>query len=120
MLSKTVMVLAAVAALATATVSTEAAARSFHRVGGNPVAGFHGGRGWHGAGWRVGGWRPGVGGVGVGLGVAGAAAAYGAYGGYGYSGTPGSYYQDYATRNGFVCRPGTRFKGEDGLQYLCQ
>ena len=26
----------------------------------------------------------------------------------------------YAARNGIVCRPGTYFKGADGLQHLCQ
>jgi hypothetical protein len=26
----------------------------------------------------------------------------------------------YATRNGIVCRPGTYFKGADGLRHLCQ
>jgi hypothetical protein len=28
--------------------------------------------------------------------------------------------QDYARRNGFVCIPGTWFRGEDGRQHLCQ
>jgi opacity protein-like surface antigen len=27
---------------------------------------------------------------------------------------------EYARRNGFVCIPGTRFPGEDGLMHLCQ
>ncbi len=27
---------------------------------------------------------------------------------------------NYARRNGFVCIPGTRFRGEDGRQQLCQ
>lgn len=35
----------------------------------------------------------------------------------GYYG-PGT--QSYAERNGFVCTPGTYFKGEDGLRHLCQ
>lgn len=26
----------------------------------------------------------------------------------------------YASRNGIVCRPGTYFKGADGLRHLCQ
>ncbi|OKO92528.1 hypothetical protein AC629_00350 [Bradyrhizobium sp. NAS80.1] len=26
----------------------------------------------------------------------------------------------YATRNGIVCRPGTYFKGADGVRHLCQ
>lgn len=42
-----------------------------------------------------------------------------------YTGGPyaarGSYpVQDYATRNGFVCQPGTLVKLEDGKQYPCQ
>jgi hypothetical protein len=28
--------------------------------------------------------------------------------------------QSYAQRNGFVCQPGTLFKGEDGRRHLCQ
>jgi hypothetical protein len=27
---------------------------------------------------------------------------------------------EYARRNGFVCTPGTWFRGEDGLRHLCQ
>jgi len=34
-------------------------------------------------------------------------------GGYGYS-------DSYAARNGFVCQPGTWFKGEDGRRHPCQ
>jgi hypothetical protein len=36
---------------------------------------------------------------------------------------PNGYYGDwnsYATRNGLVCRPGTMFKGSDGVMHLCQ
>jgi hypothetical protein len=34
---------------------------------------------------------------------------------------PGYYYnQSYAQRNGFVCTPGTWFRGEDGRRHLCQ
>jgi hypothetical protein len=29
-------------------------------------------------------------------------------------------WNSYAARNGIVCRPGTWFKGEDGLRHLCQ
>lgn len=29
-------------------------------------------------------------------------------------------WDDYATRNGIGCRPGTAIKGGDGLMYLCQ
>jgi hypothetical protein len=40
----------------------------------------------------------------------GAAAAAGAYG----------YYQYPSYGQGFVCQPGTYFRGEDGRQHLCQ
>ena len=32
----------------------------------------------------------------------------------------GWYDQGYAERNGFVCQPGTWFRGEDGRRHLCQ
>jgi hypothetical protein len=32
----------------------------------------------------------------------------------------GWYHQSYAERNGFVCQPGTWFKGEDGHRHICQ
>jgi hypothetical protein len=64
-------------------------------------------------------------GAGIVAGTAGALAAapyyagggpYASYGtGYGYNG-----WDEYAARNGIVCRPGTWFRGEDGLQHLCQ
>ena len=38
----------------------------------------------------------------------------GPYAAYGYPA------QDYATRNGFVCQPGTLVKLDDGRQYPCQ
>jgi hypothetical protein len=40
----------------------------------------------------------------------------------GYRGGPHQNYapQSYATLNGFVCQPGTWFKGEDGRRHLCQ
>lgn len=44
--------------------------------------------------------------------------SYAMYGGGGY-GWNGSWSQ-YAARNGIVCRPGTYYKGADGLQHLCQ
>jgi hypothetical protein len=31
-----------------------------------------------------------------------------------------SWSQSYAQRNGFVCQPGTWFRGEDGRQHICQ
>lgn len=48
------------------------------------------------------------------------------YGGTGYyTGGPHAAYgaypaQDYATRNGFVCQPGTLVRLDDGRQYPCQ
>jgi hypothetical protein len=55
-------------------------------------------------------------------------AAYAYYnGGYNNAGYNGYYgwnnnwdSRTYAQRNGFVCQPGTWFKGDDGLQHLCQ
>jgi hypothetical protein len=40
-------------------------------------------------------------------------------GGYG-NGYDRAYDDSYAARNGFVCRPGTMFRGEDGRPHLCQ
>ena len=34
--------------------------------------------------------------------------------------TLGGYDNGYAARNGFVCQPGTWFRGEDGRRHLCQ
>ncbi|WP_316176447.1 MULTISPECIES: hypothetical protein [unclassified Bradyrhizobium] len=45
------------------------------------------------------------------------------YGQPSYDRGPNGYYGDwnsYATRNGLVCRPGTMFKGSDGLMHICQ
>jgi hypothetical protein len=36
-----------------------------------------------------------------------------------YNGGPG-YNDSYGARNGFVCQPGTWFRGEDGRRHLCQ
>ena len=59
--------------------------------------------------------------------VIGAGAYYGGYGpsyydnSYAYdNGYDGGYDNGYAVRNGFVCQPGTFFRGEDGRRYLCQ
>ena len=70
--------------------------------------------------------------VGAGAVAAGATAAYYAGGGpyayygggdgggaYGYYG-PGAWSQDYATRNGIICQPGTMVRLEDGLMHRCQ
>jgi hypothetical protein len=40
--------------------------------------------------------------------------------GYYNSGWNGWNNQSYAQRNGFVCTPGTWFKGEDGRNHICQ
>jgi hypothetical protein len=61
----------------------------------------------------------------VGTAAAVAAAPYYGYGGAGYYARgPYAAYgypaQDYATRNGFVCQPGTFVKLDDGRQYPCQ
>jgi hypothetical protein len=39
---------------------------------------------------------------------------------YAYANGPMGYSQSYAERNGFVCQPGTWFKGEDGRRHICQ
>jgi hypothetical protein len=80
--------------------------------------------------------RAAVGAAAVGAGVAGAGVAgaavvgagiasagyYGAPAPYYGSGGPYAYYgaQDYATRNGFVCQPGTMTRLDDGRMYPCQ
>jgi len=56
------------------------------------------------------------------VGAAGAAVggwgnSYAMYGGeYGWNGN----WSAYAARNGIVCKPGTYFKGNDGLRHPCQ
>ena len=70
--------------------------------------------------------RAAVGAAVVGAGVVGAGAAAAGYYGtpapYYGSGGPYAYYggQDYATRNGFVCQPGTMVRLDDGRMYPCQ
>jgi hypothetical protein len=72
-----------------------------------------------------------VGVAGAAVGTAGAIAtapfrdsyAYGGYDNGPYaSGPSGDYHysQSYAQRNGFVCQPGTIFRGEDGRGHICQ
>jgi len=66
----------------------------------------------------------------VGAGAVAAAAGYYGSGPYAYyhNGNANNYgngynytsWDDYAKRNGIVCRPGTWFKGDDGLQHICQ
>ena len=118
------------AALATA---TPALARDGHGGGGfrgGAVHVAHGG--FRGAGYHRGGFGV-VPGIAAGL-IAGAAlGSYGAYGpGYAYgpsysddsyaydNGYNRAYDDGYAARNGFVCQPGTVFRGEDGRPHLCQ
>ncbi|UZE51560.1 hypothetical protein [Rhodopseudomonas sp. P2A-2r] len=75
------------------------------------------------------------GGAGIGLGIAGALIGGAMIGAatqpYVYNGYPPGYYgpgynvappydPGYAIRNGFVCQPGTVFRGEDGRNHLCQ
>ena len=77
--------------------------------------------------------RAAVGAAAVGAGVVGAGVAaagyygatapyYGAAAPYYGGGGPYAYYgaQDYATRNGFVCQPGTMVRLDDGRMYPCQ
>ena len=70
--------------------------------------------------------RAAIGAAAVGAGVVGAGVAaagyYGATAPYYGSGGPYAYYggQDYATRNGFVCQPGTMVRMDDGLMHRCQ
>jgi hypothetical protein len=80
---------------------------------------------------RRAGYGYGAGVVGAGVAAAGAVAAAGYYGatapyygsGY-YGGGPYAYYgapyQDYKTRNGWVCEPGTQVKLDDGRMHNCQ
>src|SRR4051812_49408122 len=60
--------------------------------------------------------------VGGAIGTAGAIATAPLRDSYAYDN--GGYYpgydNSYAARNGFVCQPGTFFRGEDGRRHLCQ
>lgn len=58
----------------------------------------------------------------VGAGAVAAAGYYGATAPYSYGSGPYAYYggQDYATRNGFVCQPGTQVRLDDGRMHNCQ
>ena len=50
-------------------------------------------------------------------------AYYGGYGtnvGYGGYAGPGVWSQDYASRNGIICQPGTTVRLDDGLMHRCQ
>jgi hypothetical protein len=52
--------------------------------------------------------------------VAGALGTAGAIAATPFGGTYGYYDDSYARRNGFVCQPGTWFRGEDGRMRPCQ
>jgi len=41
-------------------------------------------------------------------------------GAYAYYGGPGVWSQDYASRNGIICQPGTLIRLDDGLMHRCQ
>jgi hypothetical protein len=107
-------------AVGTAVVEVSSAA---HFTGG----GFAGG-GYRGGGFRQGGFGPAIAAGIIAGSVVGAASGY--YSGYGPgyydnsyaydNGYDGGYDNGYAVRNGFVCQPGTVFRGEDGRRYLCQ
>jgi hypothetical protein len=90
-----------------------------NRGPGNPYtyrgqAAYHGDRAWRGSynswdGRRSGFW-PADAAVGV---VGGAVATAGAI-------ATAPFQQTYAQRNGFVCTPGTWFRGADGRRHICQ
>jgi hypothetical protein len=116
-------------------IASPAFARSGHGAGGHGSS-FRGGSA-HFAGG--GGFRRGGGGYGPGIAaglIAGAAIGSSGYYGPGHyddsyaydngyngasdNGYNGGYDNGYAVRNGFVCQPGTVFRGEDGRPHLCQ
>jgi hypothetical protein len=116
-----------VAALATA---SPAMARGGHMGGGHMGGGgFHGGSHFAGGGFRGGrgGFGPGIA-AGVIAGAAIGGLGYGYYGNsYAYdNGDNYAYGDNYApapyqyNNSGFVCQPGTYFRGEDGRTHLCQ
>lgn len=57
--------------------------------------------------------------AGAAIGTAAAIATLPFRGSYAYDNGYG-YDDEYARRNGFVCQPGTWFRGEDGRRHLCQ
>jgi hypothetical protein len=104
--------------------------------------GMHSAAHFAGGGWRGGGFRRGSFGPGIAAGVIAGAAIGSAYAyGPGYYGDSYAYDNGYDSNayyeaapfgvynnnsyynnnpNGFVCQPGTVFKGEDGRPHLCQ
>jgi len=115
-----------------------AAASPAFAQGGNRGAGFHGGgahfagNGYRGGGFRGAGILPGL----AAGAIAGALLGAGPFYSTGYpryyddtydydpgyptGGYVNTYDPGYAARNGFVCQPGTLFRGEDGRNHLCQ
>jgi hypothetical protein len=68
-------------------------------------------------GYRSGFWPGGVAAGAVGTAAAVATAPFAAFD----NGYPGGYYgQTYAQRNGFVCTPGTWYRGDDGRRHFCR
>jgi opacity protein-like surface antigen len=61
-----------------------------------------------------------VGIAGAAVGTAAAIATSPFRGTYAYDNGYNGYDRGYATRSGFVCQPGTWFRGEDGRRHLCQ
>jgi hypothetical protein len=104
----------------------------FHGGGAHFGGGGFRGGGAHfaGGGFRGGGFHRGGFGPGIAAGVVAGAAlgGLGYYGGYPYYGDSYAYdYDDgyapaptYYGNNGYVCQPGTYFRGEDGRTHLCQ
>jgi len=89
-------------------------------------AGVAGGN-YRGGGYRRGGYGPGIA-AGVIAGAALGGYGYGYDDSYAYDQGPDAYSYDqgpavygaYPNPNGFVCQPGTWFRGEDGRNHLCQ
>ena len=76
---------------------------------------------WDGDRRNSGFWAPDVAaGVAVGTAAAVATAPFRDSYAYDRTGDRGWYGQGYAQRNGFVCQPGSWFRGEDGLMHICQ
>lgn len=107
--------------------SSPVLARDGHRGAGVYTGGPH----FSGGGGYRGGIGPGIAAGLIAGAVIGGAGYYGGYGpryyddSYAYdngydNGYVGSYDAGYAARNGFVCVPGTMFRGEDGRAHLCQ
>jgi hypothetical protein len=117
--------------LAVALMASPAMARGMHGGVGHAGGAAHfagGGAHFGGGGFRGGGYRGGGFGPGIAAGIVAGSVLGGAYGYYGapaYYGDSYAYDSGYAPGyyndpNGFVCQPGTWFRGEDGRPHLCQ